>query len=344
MESKKLQAAVGGTIAFAFLLDSMGRAFSDDEDGDGRSDWDSIPEWEKEKYIHFPFKIGGVYPKIPAPWVYNVVWRFGQMLGEYAGGQRDIPSIFADTAGNMVDAFNPLGGTATTPAQMLAPTALDPLMQILENKDFAGNPLGPEGFPGAGKRPDAFMAWDTMPEGYKAAARWINDLTGGTPAESGRVDLRPSTYKVLADMLMGSSGRFIQQVFSLPVDVFEGKELTQRTFPLARQFTSVATDPMESQLYHERLARTYGAHQTELRYRSGPDRDFAALNELRTTRSGELRMYDFAKDVERQISSLRKQMNLAVTRGDEKGAEAIKARMDLARQRFNQTWVRRVGN
>ena len=69
MSSKRVQVAVGGTIAAAVILDVLGRALTDD--------WDEIPEWDKERNIILPIKVGGDFIKIPAPWVYNVFWRMG---------------------------------------------------------------------------------------------------------------------------------------------------------------------------------------------------------------------------------------------------------------------------
>lgn len=160
---KKLQAAVAGTIAFSFLIDQLGRALSDDEDNDGVPDWDAISSREKERNIVLPFRVGGTYPSIPAPWVFNVFWRLGGMLSEATNGITKPQDIALDSIGLMINTFNPIQSGSV--AQAVSPTAFDPFMQIIEGKDFIGNPLGPTGYPGASKRPDAYLAWDSTPEG-----------------------------------------------------------------------------------------------------------------------------------------------------------------------------------
>ncbi len=67
---KRLQKAVVGTILFAFMIDQLGRALSDDDDDDGVSNWDSRMDHEKDRKISAPFDIGGVYPSLPSPWVF----------------------------------------------------------------------------------------------------------------------------------------------------------------------------------------------------------------------------------------------------------------------------------
>jgi len=348
MRSKKLQGMVAGTIALSALMDMTARLLSDDEDDDGRSDWDSIPAWDKERNIHLPFAIPGTeskYMKIPAPWVFNVFWRMGQMVSEAAAGQRSWQSLAADSIGLTMSTFNPLGTKPTdSVAQMVSPTALDPFVQIWENKDFAGNPLGPDAFPGAGKRPDSALAWSNMPEGYKYIAKMVNEVTGGTVAESGAIDLRPSTYKVLVDTAMGSAGRFIQQMYNVP-EAARGEART-KDVPILRQFASDGTeDPMEAQLYHERLARVMGADKALRMYRGdGPDRDFARAQELMKERRTELSLVKYAKDAEKQLRALRERMRDAQRRGDDKAVEMFKQRMEGVRERFNKAYARRVGN
>jgi hypothetical protein len=97
LESKRVQAAVGGTIVFALMLDLLGRAIADD--------WDEIPQWDKERFIILPVKIGGDFIKIPAPWVYNIVWRTGGMLGETLAGVKKPQDAVLDIASMTLNCF-----------------------------------------------------------------------------------------------------------------------------------------------------------------------------------------------------------------------------------------------
>ena len=170
MSSKRVQTAVGGTILAALTLDLLGRALADD--------WDEIPEWDKERFIILPVKVGGDFVRIPAPWVYNIVWRMGGMLGETLAGVRKPQDAGLDIAAMAMSSLSPLGKPGSL-AQAIAPTAADPFVQILENKDFSGNPIGSEGYPGASTKANSELLWSTTPKGYQSIARFVNEMTGG---------------------------------------------------------------------------------------------------------------------------------------------------------------------
>jgi hypothetical protein len=333
MASKKLQAWAGGTIMFALMLDLLGRAVADD--------WDEIPEWDKERFIILPIKVAGDFVKIPAPWVYNVLWRTGGMFGETLAGVRKPQNMILDLAALTAVTFNPLGKPGSI-AQAISPTAADPFVQILENKDFAGNPIGPEGFPGAGSKANSELLWSSTPKGYQSVARFVNELTGGSAVESGAIDLRPGDYQLLAKFLTGSLGRFLSDAtFGLQENLEKGIE-GPKEIPIVKEFFSEPYNPMRSQTYHTNIAAVYGAHKLEKMYRDGPERDLVKLQEVRQARSKDLRMYSQAQDVERQIKSLRVRIRAAENRKDDARVKELRGRIEAVQERFNAAYKQRV--
>ncbi len=341
---RRLMKAVGATVLFALLIDQLGRAFSDDEDRDGVSDWDSRPSWEKERKISLPFKVGGVYPSIPAPWVFNVFWRMGAMLGEAKDGVIKPQEAVMDLVGLTANAMNPIGGG--TAAQTLAPTSVDPLIQILENKNFLGNPLDPTGYPGASKRPDAYLAWDSTPAGYRKLAEFMNEVTRGNPAESGAIDWRPSTYKVLADFMMGSLGRTMLDIGEMGLAPFTDEPLFQEAtdVPLAKVFLSAPSEATAVTLYHDRVAKVLSSDKLVRMYSEGPERNPEKLAQVRQERAPLLQLLPQVKDVERQIKALRKSLRSAQARGDSRTEELLRERIVQLQKRFNTSFSNRVGN
>ena len=347
---EKLWGALAATMAFAFLNDQLGAALSDDEDGDGRTDWDSVPDWKKEKFgriagsnLFWPGE-SEKFATVPLPWVFNTVWRMGEMMSEAARGVKDVTEIPADTVGLMLNTFNPIGSTETTGLQMASPTAFDPLVQIAENIDAFGRPLGPTQFPGQENQPDSQMAWLSTPPRYKWLAREVNQMTGGSAAEKGLVDWRPSTFKVLADTLMGGGGRFMEQVGTSAVSTVQGKPPAVEKLPVLKPFLFDPADPIEAGLYHERQAKVAQAAKAERVFKTGPERDLMELQRVRREYAGELRMKKTADDVARQIKDLRKQLRVAQSNGQENRVDMLKKRIEQAQQRFNKTWNRRVPN
>jgi hypothetical protein len=331
LASKKLQVWAGGTIVFALMLDLLGRAVADD--------WDEIPEWDKERFIILPVKVAGDFVKIPAPWVYNVLWRAGGMFGEALAGVRKPQDMVLDLAALTATTFNPLGKPGSI-AQAIAPTAADPFVQILENKDFAGNPIGPEGIPGAASKANSELLWNSTPKGYQSVARFVNELTGGSAVESGAIDLRPGDYQVLAKFLTGSLGRFLSEAtFGLKENLKEGIE-GPKEIPVVKEFFTDPYNPLRSQTYHTNIASVYGAHKLESMYREGTERDLVKLHEVRKERSKDLRMYNQAQDVERQIKSLRVRIRAAESRNDSARVKALRGRIEEIQERFNNAYKR----
>lgn len=334
LESRRVQAAVGGTIVFALMLDLLGRAIADD--------WDEIPEWDKERFIILPVKIGGDFIKIPAPWVYNVVWRTGGMLGETLAGVKKPQDAVLDIAAMTMTAFSPLGKPGSI-AQAISPTGADPFVQILENKDFAGNPLGPEGFPGAGKKANSELIWNSTPKGYQSFARMVNELTGGSAVESGKLDFRPADYQVLVKFLTGSLGRFMSDATFGMKEAFEKGVEGPKDIPIVKELFSDPYDPMRSQKYHTNIAGIYGAHKLEKMYSEGPDKDLIKLQEVRKERRKELQMYAQAQDVEKQLKSLRIRLRAAQNREDRQRERDIKQKMETVQEQFNVRYQQKVG-
>jgi hypothetical protein len=345
--SKRLGKMVVGTMMFSFLLDQMGRAMSEDEDKDGIKDWDAIPDWKKERNIIVPFKVGDAYITIPAPWVFNTFWRAGSLASEATSGVTKAQDAALDLTGVLLTTFNPIAGE--TLPQKVSPTAFDPFMQVIENRDHFGNPLGPTGYPGASKRPDAYLAWGNTPELAKDIAQWANEFTGGSAAESGLVDLRPSTLELAANTVGGSLGRFIKNAadtVGVAIDpdekLFEDDGL--KNVPILRQFGTQPSNSVKTGLYHDRVAKVYAADKLTRVYSSGPEKDLEKLREVKRERAGELRMVNQAKDVERQLREIRGKVRRAQARGDLTTEKVLKDRMERLMEQFNSSYARRVGN
>jgi hypothetical protein len=334
MSSKKVQAAVGGTVVMALLLDLFGRAVDDD--------WDKIPEWDKERFIILPVKVAGDFVRIPAPWVYNVAWRTGGLLGEMLSGVKKPQDGLLDIAAMVTTTFNPLGKPGSL-AQAISPTGFDPFMQIIENKNFAGNPIGPEGFPGASKKANSELMWSSTPQGYQSFARFVNEATGGSAVESGAIDLKPGDYQILVNFLTGSLGRFMSDATFGVKEALDKDFEGMRDIPVVKEFFSDPYDPLKSQKYHTNIAGIYGAHKLEQMYIKGPERDLIKLQEVRENRGKELRMYSQAQDVERQLKSLRVRLRTAQNRGDTAREKELRDKIGKIQERFNNVYQQRMG-
>ena len=191
-----------GTIA-AMLLAGEG----DDEDGlvgaDGRkgSALDNIPDFEMRENLPIPLG-DGKYLRLPtrgamAPFVY-----LGMRLVKDGLNGTSEEDTMGDVLGAFVQANINFLGQSPTIWQQLAPTFMDPAVQMVENKDWAGRDIHRRNFGQAASK--ASMGYDRTPDFYKTIAKTLNEWTGGDDVRSGWADQYPEVYKLWTDFFLGS--------------------------------------------------------------------------------------------------------------------------------------------
>jgi len=224
-------------------------------------------------------------------------------------------------------------------AQMLSPTALDPLVQIFGNTDGFGRTLGPSRYPGQEYLPSSQLTWDSTPNGYKWLAQEINALTGGSAVERGLVDWVPSTYQVLWETLEGSMGRFLAQTAGLPFAAFAGKAPDLREVPVVRQFISTQKSTKFTQEYHNAIARIEQKRAEEKEIRNNSGNSAIALQEFRTENAGLLRLMPAARAAEAEIRKLRKQASIAQDNKQESRFTYLQEQIKKRQQAFNRLFT-----
>jgi hypothetical protein len=290
---------------------------------------------------------GGGMVTIPAPWGYNFFWAIGRSASEALSAARgDLPDWSPGRAGaNLMstglNAFMPVGGG--TFAQTLTPTLFDPVIQIGENKDAFGTQLKPEPFPGQ-ELPLSEQYWSNATNLSKKLAQITNSLFGGDAVQQGAVSFSPEWLDAVASQVFGSVGRQISNVTELPVKLFSGEDVELRDVPVIRKYTTLPSSAQETATYHDRVAQVLKAERQLKAYSEGPRADLQKARELRQDRRVLLRMTEYTKDVERQLRSLRKRLATAQATGRMEDAEVIRERMKMLRERYNDTWRRRVTN
>ena len=270
-----------------------------------------------------------------------MAWRTGGLLGEMLSQVKTPQDGLLDIAAMVTTTFNPLGKPGSL-AQAISPTGFDPFMQIIENKNFAGNPIGPEGFPGTSKKANSELMWSSTPPGYQSFARFVNEATGGSAVESGAIDLRPGDYQILVNFLTGSLGRFMADATFGVKEALDKDFEGMRDIPVAKEFFSDPYDPLKSQKYHTNIAGIYGAHKLEQMYIKGPERDLIKLQEVRENRGKELQMYSQAQDVERQLKSLRVRLRAAQNQGDTAREKELRDKIGKIQERFNNVYRQKM--
>jgi hypothetical protein len=149
--------------------------------------------------------------------------------------------LAADYANVVIDAFAPLGQTATA-TQFFSPTVADPFVQAWENKRFSGTPMVPERGRGTQALPRSEMYFGSNSEVAKDAASWLNRISGGNEIQPGWLDVYPGHLDHAWSTVTGGPGTFGVGMFDFGKNVAEralGKDvepLPASRIPFAGKF------------------------------------------------------------------------------------------------------------
>jgi hypothetical protein len=193
------------------------------------------------------------------PYGYNFLWSAGRQVAKAGFGLRtgkgagDVALGAAhDLTASLLSAFNPLG-TGPLP-QVIAPTAVDPFVQVATNQQFHGGPIQPENFPGGPQKPQSELYFSTVSEASKNIARAMNGWTGGDKFKPGLVSISPEVLDHLASFVTGGAGRFVGQVADIGAKAMKGEAPGARGVPFVRRLVYDEPPSMVNSRYRENLA------------------------------------------------------------------------------------------
>jgi len=329
---KSVRQIVGGVMVAGVLNDLLQRLVSDDDD-DGVNYYDKIPSWQKERnlIIMNPLRPSEHF-KIPLPWVFNVPYFAGQQGAAAAAGVVGV----GEAAGNVLlaalNAVNPMGGGGSV-GQFIAPTLLDPLVQIGENKKWYGGPIIPQDNP--------FDIEPPMSEKYfrgsvsrpaRVFTTWLNAITGGDAIAPGAISLSPEHLEHVVEFGLSGFGRWAQRNYDTTDALIWGEEVQYKNVPFFNRFYGEHTSQTDQSTFYdykkeiERLDRRVDLHQENGAYERAQSlvRESPGMYSLR----------DQVKAVSKEVSRLRRESR-------EQGIpyarkRMLEKRMDAEIDRFNK--------
>ena len=255
LRSKRARRLLYGVMAGGAAVEMLNAALTGTDD-DEEDFYDKIPPHVKERNLVLMLPDGEDYVTIPLPYGYSTFWEGGRTAAEIArrGGYK-----WQESAGNFITAvansFNPVGGNENI-LNFLAPTILDPVVDLQQNEDFTGRPIMPEQNPFDSPDPDHQRYYPGVSPNWKQVAHALNDLTGGDDVLPGAVSVSPETMEYLFGFATGGAGRFVEDVFfDLPALVIGSDpdhETTIRDFPFARRLYGSVSPWADKGLYYER--------------------------------------------------------------------------------------------
>ena len=240
-------------VALGIIEATMEHFCNESEDDGARKsgspNMDTMTEFNRANSIYF--RMGDRFVRIPfhagpfsaLKYMGNCVARacLGDMT--WKGGSADVLKEVLDLVPHLLGA----GDAGPDMVQTFAPTLAVPVLQVIENKDFAGRKIRKNMY--SQTKPYSENGRENTSDLYKRIARWMNEATGGNRQRRGFVDVAPETIKHVVDTMLKNLGRDVGGVMETAYDV-SGKGSTDvRNIPFARDF--VRDVPDNTTLYYE---------------------------------------------------------------------------------------------
>lgn len=244
IRSPKVRKIWGGMVLYGILSDQLFSAMSEDDDEDGKSDWDEIGDYTLEHNLLIP-TLGLVeqkYIKIPLGYGINTAFNLGRSVSRYQRGEYTFAETFNSAFGTLAESLNPLGDTNWETA--ILPTVADPFMELAINKDYKGDPIYKEASPFGVQKPSSQLYWANTNAVFKGIASAVNGFTGGTEVTPGSMDISPEVIEYWTEYFTGAAGAFALRTAESPskvIDSLRGDlegELTRELPFIRKVFTS----------------------------------------------------------------------------------------------------------
>lgn len=347
LKNKRVQRIVAGIAIAGALSDMLNRAMSGDDDDDGVKDYDDIPDYVLETNWVFMLPGSKEYVAIPMPYGFNLFHNFGRNLSNaFSGSPVHNPGKSAmSMAMTAVSAFNPMGGSNSL-LNFISPTFADPFMDLVSNKDFAGNDIVPERPTFGVPVPESQKYWANTGDVPKWAAEQINRLTGGNEVRKGAVDVSPETLQYWFDYAVGATGKTATRAVMTGGNVVQGnfEDVKIGDIPFARRVVGSVENRGSTERYYEnaqevqtvaeelKLAEEQGNGEM---YRSIVARSPAQVQLIKTFEEGEKALGDMRK----QIRDLRDTDAVPADRKREM-IKTIREQQDRLMSQLNQLYIR----
>lgn len=318
----------GGMLLGAMQALAMAAAGFDEE---------NPPEFVRERALIIPtFGLLGSpekgYISIPMPLGLHVIPNIGRSAVEFAmsGFEKPAQRAIALMA-VFADAFNPIGNAGMS-VQTLTPTALDPLVALTENRDFAGRPIAKESRNEA--VPGHALGRDTSTVVGKAVAEAINWLSGGNEYVSGALSPTPDQIDYLIGQIFGGVGREYSKVEQTLTSAFTGEELATHKIPLVGRLVGNAEgQSSQSGSFYANLERVNRVETQAKAMREDGKREEA--REFLQTRPERYLMAK-ANSAERQLQKLRQKKRELIKNGaDATQVKRVEEQITDVMKRFN---------
>ena len=322
----------------------LGRAMSDDDE-DGKSFYDKIPDYEKQRniIIPHPWSGGETYTKIPLPYGISVFYNFGTNAADFATDNATAPELGLKTLSSIMNNFSPISVNFNSPGgffNSFAPTVVKPFTDLILNENYFGSTIYNEPFR-EGEALSNIPRYKTA-EGFKEAAKFVNEITGGQGAKAGWGDFPAEAIPYLLGQYTGGAGRFGVEVLSAAKGVATGDvaKMSPSDIPFINKIYGEVSENTDLGDYYDRITKM-GPIEKQLKNSSGAERQkLLKSNPVETSGS----VISAKKRAESRIKNINKELREWQSRSDseyrDKKIDMLNQQKIDAMKRFNQSYNR----
>lgn len=240
---KVIMASMAAGVASALWNMWMG---SGDDDEDGRSNYEDIPDGVKQTSLIFMWGPGADdYWRLPLGFMLNFPVYAGQKITEAGAGAISegaaaisILDSLREVAAGAVTTFSPIKPRGADPSQFVmsfVPNLAKPFVEAYANLNAFGSPIYTPNV--TGDRSAASLGREDTGRVWQWLSNSINDMTGGRGTVSGGTDIPPEALRYLFESYAGGTYRAGESAVKLITeDAKQDESLVQR-LPIVQSFT-----------------------------------------------------------------------------------------------------------
>lgn len=321
LKGPKGKAIIGGGVLLgsmqAVLLAAAG--FKDDEP----------PEFIKERNFIIPTP-GGGFLSIPYPLGLNILPSVGRLTTEFmlTGGKNPTKKV-GNLIGVFADGLSPVGSSGLL--QTIAPTVLDPLAALSENRDAFGRPIYKKD-QATNPTPGYMRSREGSSEISKQVSYFLNLASGGGKYSKGLVSPTADEIDYVVGQVTGGVGRELLKTGQTIKAASTGEDLPAYRIPLAGRFYGeTESNAAESQRFYTNVTKM-ADYENEIKGRIKNKEPVGPY----LKENPEARLWQAANSTENQINALNKQKKDFIERGlPKERIKRIENQKAVIMKRFN---------
>lgn len=302
VKSKVVRRSVYAIFAAGVLLDFINAMLAGDDD-DGKNRYDGVEQFVKDRNAILMLPNGG-HLQLPLGFgIISLPYVSGQQVAAMLRGARSKEEATGSIMSAAIAALNPIGYAASL-SQLIAPTLLDPIVQVGENMNWYGGPIYPTKFDR--RKPDSENYFATAPAWAVRAAETLNRITGGSVGRPGSLfgldtSISPEVLQHYVEFAGGGMARTVINAFKTGATLLKGEEVLPEQIPFVRRVYSAPTSVSHLREFYNVWGKI---DQADYEVKQIAKTDPAAAKQAREAHISEIRAYPAMKAARKVLSDI----------------------------------------